>query len=244
MATSPAVSEWLNWVLTTSVPLMRTDETGRVIAQATGTLVEFQNRLFVISVAHAVPKETSGWALEIGLDPTHGTEVFHINAFAYAAEFTRSTASFRELDLCFAEIAKDLEPRYEFRTPRGLFDRRPRHIFKVGDISEPNSQSTFAFSGRVRHERHGEEVFVSDMAVYPGLKYLASSQERHEFSLPVPHPGHDAFHGCSGSPVVDIERRIVGLLTSGVEATNTVVGIAIQRCIPGLRFLCEARNET
>ena len=223
---------------------MRTDEAGCVVAQATGTLVEFQNRLFVISVAHAVPKDTKGWALEVGLDPRHGIEVFHINTFAYAAEFTRSTATYRELDLCFAEIDADIEPKYELRTPRGLFDQRPRHIFKPEDFSEPDPKSKFAFSGRIRHERHGEDVFVSEMAVYPGLKYLGTKQENHEFDLPVSHPGHDAFHGCSGSPVVDLQGRLVGLLTSGVVAKNTVTGIAIQRCIPGLRFLCKVRNAT
>jgi hypothetical protein len=31
-------------------------------------MVDFEGERFVMSVAHAVPKESHGWAIEIGLD--------------------------------------------------------------------------------------------------------------------------------------------------------------------------------
>gem|GEM_PF-6113150 len=142
MSASADIDDWLHWVLTTSVPLMRLDKSGNVVGQASGTMVDFEDGRFVLSVAHAVPKETRGWAIEIGLDPSKGTEVYHVNAFVYPAEFTRSTATFRELDLCVARIATDVVPRYEFRTPRGLFDKRPRHVFKAGDFATPDAKAT------------------------------------------------------------------------------------------------------
>ena len=69
MNVSATIENWLQWVLTTSVPLMRLDEGGNVIWQASGAMVDFEGGRFVMSVAHAVPKESSGWAIEIGLDP-------------------------------------------------------------------------------------------------------------------------------------------------------------------------------
>lgn len=237
MSVSADIDEWLHWVLTTSVPLMRLDESGNVIGQASGTLVDFEGGRFVLSVAHAVPKETRGWAIEIGLDPSKGTEVYHVHAFVYPAEFTRSTATFRELDLCVARISTDVEPRYEYRTPHGLFDKRPRHVFKAEDIANPDAHSIYAFSGRVRSEQHGADTFVSEMTVYPGLKFSQTVAEIHEFGLPVPHPGHEAFRGCSGAPLVSRDRKIVSLVTSGCQEKNVIRGIAVDRCIPALKFL-------
>lgn len=80
---------------------MQLDEASRVVAQASGVLLEFEGEKFVVSVAHAVPIGTSGWALEIGLDPRKGMEVFHIKGFIYPAELTRSTADLRRLDVEF-----------------------------------------------------------------------------------------------------------------------------------------------
>lgn len=237
MGVSAGIEDWLQWMLTTSVPIMRLDVQGNVIGQASGAMLDFQGGRFVISVAHAVPKESRGWAVEIGLDPHKGTQVYYINAFVYPGEFKRSEGTFRELDLCVTRVATDVEPRYEFRTPRGLFDQRPRHIFSADDFADPDTGSTYAFSGRVRPERHGADTFVSEVQVYPGLKFARSDAEIHEFRLPVPHPGHDAFRGCSGAPMVSTGRKIVGLITSGREVNNVVRVVAVRHCIPALRFL-------
>jgi hypothetical protein len=75
------------------------------------------------------------------------------------------------------------------------------------------------------------------MVVYPGLQYSHSEQEMHYFKLPVEHPGHEAFHGCSGSPIVDLNRNVVALVVGGDLAINTVRGVAINRVLPNLEFL-------
>lgn len=237
MTISAEIEDWLQWMLTTSIPLMRLDPSGNVIARASGTMIDFEGGRFLISVAHAVPKDSTGWAIEIGLDPCKGTEVFHVRAFVYPAEFTRSTKNLRELDLCVARVSTGVDPWYEFRTFQGLFDKRPRHIFKAADLVGPDTSSAYAFSGRVRPERHGTDVFVSEMHVYPGLKFAQSVAEVHEFRLPVPHPGHDAFRGCSGAPMVSTARKVVGFVSSGCEKNNVVRAIAVDRCIPALNFL-------
>src|SRR3546814_16654161 len=53
------------------------------------------------------------------------------------------------------------------------------------------------------------------MVVYPGLRYERTEGGYHVFQLPVQHPGHDALQGCSGAPILDMERRVVGLVCSG-----------------------------
>jgi hypothetical protein len=243
MSLSPQAREWLNWVLITSVPL-RQVENGQVVGRAAGTLVDYGGRRFLLSVEHAVKRGSTGWAIELGYDSNLGTEVYWPNEFVYIGEFTRSTTTLRELDLCLAEVPRSLEPKYEYRTPRGLFDQRPRHIFTPDFSAKPDPQGVYAFSGQVKPEQHAPNVVAFEMVVYPGLKYLRSENELHVFQLPVAHPGHDAFHGCSGGPIVDMNKNVVALVTGGDGSANTVSGISLQRCLPGLNFLCSGGSGT
>lgn len=234
---SPETCDWLKWVLVTSIPLRRIDEDGQVVGRATGTLIDYVGRRFLLSVEHAVNRGSTGWAIELGYDLNRGMKVFHINTFAYVAEFTRSSGLLRELDLCLAEVPRSLESRYEYRTRLGLFDQRPHHVFQPDLYATPNPQGVFAFSGQVKPEQHAQATFVAEMVAYPNLKFLQSENELHIFQLPVPHPGHDAFRGCSGAPVVDMNRHVVELVTGGDVPSNTIHGVALQWCVPGLNHL-------
>jgi hypothetical protein len=113
MALSPETHDWLDWVLVTSIPLRRIDENGQVVGHASGTLIDYGKRRFLLSVAHAVKRGTAGWAMQLGQDLNRGTEVFHLKGFVYPGEFTRSTGIMRELDLCLTEVPCNLESKYE-----------------------------------------------------------------------------------------------------------------------------------
>ena len=240
MPLSAATMDWLDWMLTTSIPLRQVDAAGNVVGRATGALIEYSGHRFLLSAEHAVPRGSSGWAIQLRFESGKGTEMYWPRDFIYVAEFRRSTSSIRELDLCVAEVAPDLQPLYEYRTPRGLFDQRPVHIFAPDLSASADADEVFAFSGQVRAEQHGPNVFAADMVVYPGLKLVDTQNEVLSFKLPVPHPGHDAFHGCSGAPIVDRQRRPVALVVGGDESTHVVRGIALQRCLPALQFLCSS----
>lgn len=244
MVHSADTHEWLTWVLVTSIPLHRFDANDQLIGHGAGTMIEYAGRRFLVSVEHVVKRGTNGWAMELGHDAQAGTEVFRPNGFVYVAEFTRSTSTIRELDLCLTEIPKDLESKYEHRTPRGLFDQRPHHVFAPDLQASPDPKGTFAFSGQVKPEMHGPKTLAAEMGVYPGLKYIRSQDELHSFHLPVPHPGHEAFHGCSGAPIVDMNRHVVALVTGGDVPSNMIYGISLSRCKPALDFLCAQPDGT
>jgi hypothetical protein len=49
------------------------------------------------------------------------------------------------------------------------------------------------------------------------------------FHLPVEHPGHEYFYGCSGAPIIDAEGHVVALVCKGDMETSTVYGISLRR---------------
>ena len=235
--TESAGSDWHQWVCVTSIPLVHLGKNEDVLGLGSGMMINHAGCRFLLAVEHVVKRDATGWAVVVQQDARGQMEYYRPNFFTYVGEIRLSSGEIRLLDLCAAQVSPQLETWYEHRTPRGIFDKRPHHIFDSTSIAVPESQQIYGFSGRIQTEKHGKNTFVSDMVVYPGLKYSHTDQEIHHFKLPVAHPGHTAFNGCSGSPIVDFNRNVVALVVCGDIPTDTVQGVAISRVLPNLEFL-------
>lgn len=237
--TSEQSKDWRQWLLTTSIPLVQLDAAGQVLGLGSGSMIDHNGRRFLVTAGHVATLDSNGWAIVVQQNPNRGLEYYRPRAFVHVGEYSRKDASMRLLDLCVAEVPAHLETWYEFRTPRGLFDRRAHQVFGTDFFAAPESTQIFGFAGQVRTEMHGLQTFVSEMTVFPGLSYLRTEVEEHHFALPVVHPGHEAFHGSSGSPICDFSRRLAAIVVRGDANTSCVIGVDIQRVIPALHFLAE-----
>ena len=229
--------DWRQWLLVSSIPLARLGEGNSLIGFGSGTMIDHSECRFIVAAEHVVQHGSTGWAAVVQQDGTGQLEYYRPNAFTYVGEVRKSTSARRLLDLCAAQVKPELQTWYEDRTPRGLFDRRPHHVFDSRSMTYPDRSQIYGFAGLVRTERHDASTFASEMVVYPGLTYSHSEEEVHHFKLPVPHPGHDAFQGCSGAPIVDFNRKLVAVVVGGDTSTNCIRGVAIQRVLPNLQFL-------
>jgi hypothetical protein len=234
--------DWLRWTLVTSVPLRHLEESGQPVGIASGCLVITAGRKFILSACHAVQPESKGWAIEIGFDREKGTEMYWPKSFMYMAEMLKGSGILDHIDFCFSEVAMDVESIYAHRTPYSVSDVRARHIFRIEDFAEPNLADIFAFAGEVKPEMHGSGAFATEMNVYPGLRFLRSEGAYHLFKLPVEHPGHASFRGCSGAPIVNMEGRVVALVSTGDQEKGIISGIAISRAAAALTWYCNVRN--
>ena len=169
------------------------------------------------------------WSIDLRDNPTGGTEVFFLGNFNYVGEMTRGSGVIRDIDFCYTEVPNDLVSTYRNGTPRGITDERARHVFRIDFISTPDPKEIFAFSGQIKPEMHADLALVTEMNVYPGLRYLRTESEFHVFELPVPHLGHDNFKGCSGAPIVDRTKTVVALVCDGDQSTNTIRGVSLAR---------------
>lgn len=242
MQIAPRIKEWLTWSVATSIPLRRLGPDGGLLEIASGCLVTYGGRKFVLTVSHAVSRASQGWALELGADSEHGIEMCWPNAFLYMGEMQKGSATLQELDLCFAEVGNDVQSTYAHRTPVSVSDERLRHVFSASEFSEPSVEATYAFAGEVKPEVHGALGVVTEMNVYPGLRFIRQEGRYFVFKLPVEHPGHIFFKGCSGAPIVDMDRKVVALVCNGNEASDEIRGIAISAAVTGLQWYCGMRD--
>lgn len=229
--------DWRDWLLLTSIPLVQVGDAEQVLAFGSGTMIDYKGWRFLVTAGHVAKIDSKGWAILVQQHPDGRLEYYKPNAFVHVGEGRRSTQSMRLIDLCVAQVRADLNTWYEFRTPRGLFDKRPHHVVDAAELADPEPEQIYGFSGRVRTEMHGPQTFASEMTVFPGLTYLRTEAEEHLYSLPVSHPGHEAFRGSSGSPMCDFSRRLVSIVVRGNMDDATVRGVEIQRVLPALEFL-------
>lgn len=231
--------QWLEWVHLTSIPIRRLDPNDSPVGTASACLINFRGRRFVLTVSHAVKMGSCDWVIDLGFDTRKGTEIYRPSSFLYLGELKRSAGEITDVDYCYAEVPLDVEPVYQHLTPRGpQSEKHARHIFNQSDLSEPSTKEVYAFSGEVHPERHGTHAMLTQPTVYPGLRYKRSEGSFHEFTLPVPHPGHESFRGCSGAPIVDTRRRVVALVSSGDDTENIIYGVSLARYRFALDFYC------
>ncbi len=231
--------EWLKWMLVTSIPLRQLDESDIPIGFASACLIDYRERRFLLSVQHAVKMQSKNWTVDLGYTPGKGTAFYRPNSFNYVAELTQGESTMREVDFCYTEVPVDLSATYQHRTPRGIFDERPCHIFQTDLTDLPVNSQIYAFSGEVKPEQHGPQAIATEKNVYPGLRYLHTDGEFHIFQLPVEHPGHEYFKGCSGAPIVDMNKKLVALVCSPGESANTIRGVSLARYKLAFDFICE-----
>jgi hypothetical protein len=245
MPLSAADQTWLNWLLITSQPLRRYDASEAPQEFGSGALVEYRQRRFLLTVAHAVKLDQSDWVMDTGPLPRVGLghETYRPFAFFYGGEANRAMGDNRMLDFCFAEIAPDLKSYYQHRTPFKSDPKRLRHVFDANHTAMPDAESVYGFAGEIKQTQLAPGNYCIDMVAYPGLKYLRTENEMHVFKLPVEHPGHDEFRGCSGSPIVDMQKRVVALVCKGDEEHGLIYGISLNHCKVYLDWYCNTKDK-
>ncbi len=234
---SPRTRAWLEWVALTSIPVRHLDQNDLPIGSASGCLLDYKGRRFLLSAAHAISMRSTGWVMEMESN-SRGTEFFRIPRMNYVGEIVRGKGRMREIDLCYIEVPPNLGSIFRLHTPMVVGPPQPRHVFETDLSSIPTHDQLFGFSGHVRLERHGDVGLAGELAVYPGLSFLRSEDDFHVFKLPVPHPGHEHFQGCSGAPIVNAKRELVGIVSGGDADDDTIRGVSLTRYKYVLDFLC------
>lgn len=228
MSITPEQRDWLNFVKLSSLPLRRITASGLPDSVASGCIVNYQRRKFVLSVSHATGNGDN-WAAEMRHEKGKGTLLHRFGATYFLAEHNIATNTQEEVDFSYSEVQPDFESWFQELDMSGVALSEQRRAEFDFARHEPSHDEMYAFAGQVRTEIHSPQLLVSEMVVYPGLRYERTDGGYHVFRLPVPHPGHDAFQGCSGAPILDSQRRVVGLICSGDTDENTITAVSLVR---------------
>ena len=105
-------------------------------------------------------------------------------------------------------------------------------MLKVNDISEPNKETYYGFSGSVLPTLiQDQNTFETEHHIYHGLKYDRLEDDMYYFKMPEKHPGHELFEGCSGAPIIGEDGKVVSLVSGGCIKKNEIYGNNLSKCI-------------
>ncbi len=236
------IKKWLEFVQSSSIPLRQLGKNDQPVGIGSGCFLDYSGRRFLLSVFH-VTRHSSRWVIQIGYNPEIGqTEIYFLGQFNYLAEMRRGIPSMDEVDFSFTEVPGDLTSQFQHWTPTGqCLMNRPRTTFSGDDIAEPIEGEIYAFAGDVMAEFSlGENALITEHQTYPGLQFVMTKGHYHYFKLPVEHPGHEHFKGCSGAPIIGTNKKVVGLVCGGSMDENTVWAVNLNKYRQGIDLMYKA----
>lgn len=139
----------------------------------------------------------------------------------------------KDIDFAYAEVPSTMVAyRQEIDPLTGkIFKESPIAVHKlIAKCQPPSPQDNFGFCGVVSSQRedHISRTFLSgELREYEGLRYVRTERDRHVFKLPMPHPGHEHFKGCSGAPILGSAGAIFALVTGGDVDANEIHGVSL-----------------
>ncbi len=224
--------KYLAQVFISSVPLRRLDENCLPTGIASGCLIDYSGKRLLLTVSHATADQEN-WAIEIGYKKDEGTINYQLGAMYFLSEGSILTGNFKDIDFSYVEVPKDLVVfRQEIDMAGNIINQVPIQIFKPDFDVIPNSKEEYGFSGSVMPsiEHHQGKTYVfSELNIYSGLQFVKEENQFYIFKLPMKHPGHDHFRGCSGAPIIDRKGNVVALVCSGSEETSEIYAVAIKK---------------
>lgn len=220
---------WLNRILLSSVPLRKVNGEMLPVGIASGCLIDYLGTRIALSVFHATKRE-GNWAIEVKFEPGKGTQLYRPGGFHYLGLMKLGSANIDEVDFSYREVSSGLISYFQEISASGqILSEQAREVFQPDFAIQPTANETYGFSGQVMPEMHGTNALVTEMHVYPGLKFIGTEDSYHVFKLPVPHPGHDHFQGCSGAPIIDTKGNVVALVCHGDIDRNVIFGISLSK---------------
>jgi hypothetical protein len=205
--------------------------------------MDYYGRRLLLTVAHATHTGPP-LALAIGWDTEkRRVKLWRLGALNFLARGQLNTGmalekmSLREVDFAYADVPRDVEPRLEkIDGPTGnILESRQCTVWPATAILEPQADVQYGFAGHTKHSLEDHRLIAADVKFcfselrlcFP-LSFVGAQDDLLAFKLPIEHPGHDYFYGCSGAPIIDAEGRLVALVCKGDVGTSTVFGISLR----------------
>jgi hypothetical protein len=203
---------------------------------ASGCIVSYRGRRFVLTAAHATENQ-GRWAIEIGATQDCRTELYQIGPMTFLARGSLDRP-IRRVDLAFAEIPEHVEPRMQAVRDVGTIEWEvPRVVIETNLDVEPSTTRRYGFSGITRMAYCGIDL-RGELRHEIDMEYVGIEDDLHAFRLAHEHPGHEAYHGCSGAPILDDSGNPVALVINGDVPRRLIFGTPLSRYRVALDVAC------
>jgi hypothetical protein len=227
-----------------SVALAKINEANLPDGFASGCLMDYHGRRLLLTVAHATHKGPP-LALALGWDPAlRRVKLWRFGGLNFLARGQLSTGiklqemKLDEVDFAYVDVPSEHEPRLEKIDAQtgNIVESRACTIWPATAIAEPEAGVRYGFAGHTKPSLEDHALIAADVkfcftelrVCFP-LSFVEQREDLFAFRLPVEHPGHEYFRGCSGAPIIDDEGRVVALVCEGSVEDSIIYGVSLRR---------------
>ena len=221
-------TELFEYIKLSSIPLRKLDKDRMPIGLASGCLIDYMGKRILLTVQHATG-DLGNWAAEVRYEEGKGTQMYQLGSMNFLASVSLDAYKLKDIDFSYVAVPGDfVSLLQEIRSNGQVLSETPQKICSALFDSGPLASELYGFSGQVLPAMAGNRL-MTEHRVYVGLKHVGSKEDFHTFQLPMPHPGHEHFQGCSGAPIIDTHGNAVALVCKGDIDTNCIVGISLRK---------------
>jgi hypothetical protein len=219
-------------------------KTKKPIATASGCLIFYKSKKFLLTVSHAI-LEDGRWGLALKYDLEKKGIKYYCPSFKWLKQgsikldqrdFDCSIEDLiedpRTIDFAYANIPSEIEAVDEYLDFENSTKYScPKNVIKTDLLEKPHKDIDYSFYGDVRtkvDQDHNRLILNPQMQL--GMKYICEyKDDYYRFQLPNIIRDKYDYKGCSGAPILDEEGNLVSLVTNGAETTNILFGIRLDK---------------
>ncbi|MBM4031901.1 MAG: hypothetical protein FJ291_08965 [Planctomycetes bacterium] len=219
--------EWQDLVVLASIPLRRLNLANLPVATASACIVAYRGIRFLLTAAHAT-QDQGNWAIETRVTDRLSTELYLIGPMTFIRRGSLH-GSIEPVDLAFAIVPEHVRPLMQRVLENGTIECEiPRVILATDLAVEPDTVRRYGFSGINRFQERGIDL-LGQLTLEMDMRFVGTENGVHAFELAHEHPGHDAYRGCSGAPIIDDLGEPVAIVVHGCIQRRTIFGTPVAR---------------
>ncbi|MFN5208512.1 MAG: hypothetical protein ACK5D8_03390 [Bacteroidota bacterium] len=227
---------WKENIVLASIPLWKYDNE-IPIANASGCLIKYKGKLFIISIAHSSIAESTWNVGANDVEEKNGelgttyqpVDMQSLSQFQLVTETNNFTEP-KIVDFTYRKLPEDFKSTHCI----GIINQNEiiqsdRTVFETDLDFEPSISDKYGFYGKVKFKGVTGRHMNFEHRLESNLKYLRTEDEFLVFELPHKYGSHSKYIGCSGAPIIDTNNNVVALVSFGLRSTNCIYGIDIRK---------------
>jgi hypothetical protein len=180
-----AGEQFCEFLTRASIPLRELDAEQLPKRTASGCLLDYGKRRWILTVAHAT-SNMGNWAIELSYDRQRGMDLYRIGPMTFLKSGRLNEPKVRTLDVAYAEIPATITPRWQLVNERGQVTAdTARLVFHSDQFRTAHQSGTYGFAGYVlaTRERHfGVHYLSARSSCWMGLRFHSEDDDFFYFS--------------------------------------------------------------
>jgi len=209
-----------------SVPLMEVNKHDLPVDAGSSCILDFGEKNILITVQH-VPKNGGDWRVLVRQSKVDNrSEQFRPGGFNYLSALNLKKKLKRtDIEFAYVAVPKSLRPTDQIGDEPEMLEAGTPKLILPGEYTQPTADGRYSFYGLTKWEIDDKFRVQIEQSYEDGLTYVGTDKFLHTFRRAEKYFEYATYKGCSGTPIMNQDGKLVSLLIEGTDDKRGFVGI-------------------